>query len=205
MKRAIVGLLTGLLMATGSAQAQQGQGYELVNPPQPTATGDKIEVVELFWYGCPHCFRLEPSIKRWLESKPADVEYVRIPAILPPAWELLARAYYVAEALGKVEEIHDPLFNAIHAERQRIGTQDALADFFAAHGVDRDTFDKTFRSFSVETKIKRAKLMSERYGINGVPAIIVNGKYRTSGSLAGSNANMLRVVDQLIAQERKAH
>ncbi len=178
--------------------------FERVVPPVPTSNPDKIEVVELFWYGCPHCYRLEPALQRWLRNKPADVEYVRVPAILPESWALLARAYYAAESLGVVEQIHQPLFDAYHAERRPLRTEDQVAEFFADQGVDKEAFRRAFRSFAVDGKVRKAKNLTKRYGINGVPALIVNGRWRTGPSLTRTNANLMRVLNQLIEQERAA-
>lgn len=187
----------------GIATSALGAEYEAVIPPQPTSNPDKIEVVELFWYRCPHCYRLLPAMERWLQNKPDNVEFVRMPAILTGNWALHARAYYTAEALGIVDKIHRPLFDAIHAERRNLNSEQTLKEFFAEYGVDAETFDKTWRSFAVETQVRKARVMTERYGISGTPAVVVNGKYRTDGVMTGNYANMLRVVDELIARESK--
>jgi len=179
----------------------EGVQYERVVPPQPTSSGDKVEVLELFWYGCPHCFRLEPALQRWLENMPKNAEYVRMPAILRASWEPHARAYYVAQLLGVEDKIHAPLFDAMHRERRRLDSETALEAFFAEHRVKPEDFRKAYRSFAVESKIRRARIMGERYGIHGVPTIIVNGKYRTNATLADGNENMMKVVDYLIAKE----
>jgi thiol:disulfide interchange protein DsbA len=190
--------------ATGKPPYDEGVEYQRLAAPQPTTSPDKIEVVELFWYGCPHCFDLEPAINKWLASKPDDVEFVRIPAILGQRWELLARAYYTAELLGVVDRIHEPLFRAIHEEDARFPDEDSLEEFFVAQGVDREDFRNTFNSFAVATRLNNARLMTMRYNIEGVPAIVVNGKFRTSASLAGSNEEMLKVTEYLVEQERDA-
>lgn len=187
-----------------TAQAKQiveGQDYVLVSPPQPTSTKDKIEVVELFWYGCPHCFHLEPYVKRWLKTKPANVKFVRMPAVLNPSWELLARAYYTAQILGIVDKIHTPLFDAIHEKRQRMNSEGEIMEFFKQYGVPEDKFRKIFSSFAVETKIRRSRDMGIRYGARGVPTVIVNGKYRTGAEEAGGPSKVFKVVDQLIKME----
>lgn len=200
---AALATILSLTSIPGLASEHGRYGYEMVSPAQPVADPGKIEVVELFWYGCPHCYRLEPTLNKWLKSKPADVEYVPIPAILTPQWELLARAFYVSQTLGILDKTHQPLFDAIHGERRRINSVKALAEFYAEFGVDAETFNKTYRSFAVQTRVRQAKKMTQRYGIKGVPAIIVNGKYRTSGQLAGTNRQMIEVVNRLIEQERK--
>ena len=192
-------LLPGLAIAAPTYKEKIH--YERVLPAQPTTTGDKVEVVEMFWYGCPHCNSLEPYVNRWVKKKPAQAEFVRMPAIFRPEWELHARAYYTAEILGVLEKTHAAMFEAIHQQKRRLGTDAEIQKLFAEHGVSTEDFNRVFRSFAVEAKIRRAKDMSERYGIRGVPALIVNGKYRTGAQLAGGNANIFRVVDFLVAQE----
>lgn len=197
-------LLFGLMVGAAPVMAEEfkeGVNYELVTPPQPTTTGDKVEVLELFWYGCPHCFRFEPFIERWVEKKPAHVEFVRMPAIFRASWEPHARAFYATQIMGVWDKVHLPLFNATHQEKRTLDTEEQLRDFFAEHGVNKDEFTKNYNSFAVETRVGRAKMMVSRYGVDGVPAIIVNGKYRISARTAGGNAEMLKVIDYLVAKE----
>lgn len=196
-------LLTVPLMA-GAATADYTEGMDYVSlvPPQPTSSGDKVEVVEMFWYGCPHCYTLDPYIKEWEKTKPSYVDFVRIPAIFSnKTWKLHAAAFYTAEALGIIDKIHNPFFEAIHKQHRRLGTESELADFFAEHGVSRDVFTKTFNSFAVQTKVRRSADLSKRYGLEGVPAMIVDGKYRVDGGMAGSYSNMLKIVDYLAQKE----
>ncbi len=176
--------------------------YSTLPTPQPVTTADKIEVLEFFWYGCKHCHSLESSLEKWLENKPDDVEFIRIPAIFSKRWELLARAYYTAKFLGVEAKIHPALFNAIHENNQKIDNEDRLRDFFVSQGVSEEDFEKTVNSFAVAVKLNNAKQMSRRYGLSGVPALIVNGKYKTSGKEAGTTERIMQVVDYLIALER---
>jgi len=189
---------------TASEPYQEGTHYELINPPQPTASSTTVEVVEVFWYACPHCFHLEPALESWLKHKPANVTFLRMPAVFNPSWELLSRAYYAAEDLGVLDKIHGPLLHAIHEEHKPMNSDKNLISFFTAHGVKDDDIRNAMSSFSVETKLRRAKQMGERYGLTGVPAIIVNGKYRTNVSMAGSNDAVFKVVDFLIKKESAA-
>ena len=159
-------------------------------------------MVEVFWYGCPHCYDFEPHVKKWLQTKAEDVEFVRMPGIFNKNWVGHARAYYTAEKLGVLDKIHTPLFEALHKERRRIFSESELKDFFVSHGVDGDEFTRVYNSSEIETKFKRAFLMGQRYKITGVPAVIVNGKYMTSASQAGSFENILKTVDSLVAKER---
>ncbi|RMD68426.1 MAG: thiol:disulfide interchange protein DsbA/DsbL, partial [Gammaproteobacteria bacterium] len=147
----------------------------------------------------------EPLVEAWLKRKPEDVVFRRMPAIFTnPLWALHARAYYTAEALGIVDKIHRPLFDAIHKERRPMNTEKDIEAFFAEHGVDPETFRRTFHSFYVEAKVRQAREMTRRYGIDGVPSFIVDGKYRTSPRQAGGNLEVFKVIDFLIEKERKA-
>ena len=186
-----------------AATYNAGEHYEVISPAQPTSSKDKIEVVEMFWYGCPHCFRLEPFVERWLKRKPANVKFVRMPGVFRPSWEIHARAYYTAEILGVVDKVHRPMFEAIHEMKQRMNTEASILALFVKHGVSEKEFKRVFKSFAVETKLRRAKDMGTRYQARGVPALIVNGKYRTSGHAAGSNSKVFKVVNQLIKMESK--
>ncbi len=192
-------LLPGLAVAAPTYKEKIH--YERVLPAQPTTTGDKVEVVEMFWYGCPHCNSLEPYVHRWLKKIPAQAEFVRMPAIFRPQWELHARAYYTGEILGVLDKTHGAMFDAIHQQKRHLNTDADIQKVFAEQGVSETDFKRVFRSFAVEAKIRRAKDMSQRYGIRGVPALIVNGKYRTSAQLAGGNANIFRVVNFLVEKE----
>ena len=200
----------GLMLCLFLPFSVQAQGYNDdvieyadVVPAQPTRSADKIEVIEFFWYGCPACYALEPSLEHWLKNKPDDVEFIRIPAVLPPSWELLARAFYTAEALRINDRTHGLLFDAIHSDKRRFQTAEALADFYAGQGVDRKKFIKTFNSFAITGKVRRAKKLTQRYGTDGVPTLIVNGKYRTGLGFTGSTNKLMSVIDKLIERERR--
>lgn len=180
----------------------EGKQYLALSNPQPTSSPDRIEVVELFWYGCPHCYDLEPFISDWQASKPEDVEFVRMPAILGKGWELLAKAYYTAELLDVMDKVHPALFYAMHKERQKFKSEADVQALFSNQGVPADDFKNTFNSFAVAVKVNHARQMTRRYAITGVPTIIVNGKYSTSGSLAGGNLQIIEVLNYLIDRER---
>jgi len=205
MKWLLALLLPFVVATTAIAQDyKEGDQYLRLSNPQPTSTTDKIEVVELFWYGCPHCYHLEPYVVKWLKSKPDDVEFVRLPAIVGPRWEPLARAYYTAEVLGVLDKTHDALFNAIHEKKQKLADEDQIKDFFVSQGVSAADFKKAFNSFAVSVKMNNAKLMTRRYAITGVPTVIVNGKFSVTARTAKGNANIMKIVDYLVAQERLA-
>jgi len=203
--RWIVALLLPMLVSiTACAEGYtQGQDYiELANP-QPTSSGDRIEVVELFWYGCPHCYHLESYVKEWLASKPEDVEFVRMPAIVSARWELLAKAYYTAELLGVLDRTHEALFAVLHEEKRKIVDEAALQEFFVSQGVSAEEFKNTINSFAVNVKINNARQMTRRYALTGVPTMIVNGKYSTSPGMARGNEAVIKVVNYLVGKERK--
>ena len=197
-------LLPMLVSMTACAEGYtQGQDYVELSNPQPTSSGDKIEVVELFWYGCPHCYHLDPFLEDWAANKPDDVEFVRMPAVLGKRWELLAKAYYTAELLGVVDKIHPALFDAINKDKRKINDETALRDFFVEQGVSAGDFKNTFNSFAVNVKVNNAKQMSRRYAITGVPTIIVNGKYSTGPGMARGNEGVIKVMNYLIEKDRR--
>ncbi len=204
----LLGLILGFFLASGvSAQdgdvpdVTKGEGFETIVPAQPTREQGKIEVIEFFWYGCPHCSSFEPYLEEWAGNLPANVQLVRQPAIFSPKWEAGARAYFVAEALGVIDKVHAALFDGFQNERKPLETEEQLAEFFAAHGIDQEDFHQAYNSFSVATRLKQAESMPAHYGVNGVPAIIINGKYRTNGTLAKSNPGIISVMNALIKQE----
>jgi len=173
---------------------QEGKDYVRVSTPVPPATPGKVEVVEMFWYGCPHCYDLEPVAEEWLKRKPENVVFMRVPVAFGATWEPGARAYYAAEALGVLDKLHPALFDAFH-KRRKLSTEDELATFFAEHGVDQEAFRKAYKSFQTETQLRRGNQLAQRYGLKGVPAVIVNGKYDIR------SPRMFEVVDFLIARE----
>jgi protein dithiol oxidoreductase (disulfide-forming) len=187
---------TSLLMA----EEQSSTGYEAISPPQPTANPAKIEVIEFFWYGCPHCYTFEPSLTAWLKTKPDNVEFIRIPAVFNEQWGKHAKAYFTAEALGVVDKIHGDMFDGVQ-QKKELESEEQLAKFFAAHGVKEADFRETYNSFMVDSKMRQAPALAAKYGITGVPAIVVNGKYKTNGTLAGSQEKMIDVLNALIKKE----
>ncbi len=209
MKRTLLYLVSLLcllvqLPASADAAFREGTDYVRIVPAQPTADPSKVEVVELFWYGCPHCHRFQPYMEHWLQGKPDDVTYLRMPAILRDSWTLLARAFYTAQALGRLDELHKPLFDAIHKEHRKLNDEQAVAAFFAEHGVDGAEFRKVFHSFTVDSKVRRARQMTRRYRVQGTPSIVVNGKYLTDPGMARGFDRMIEVMNYLVAKERGA-
>jgi len=205
MQAITAGLFLALISGTAlSADKDDVFAYQDITPAVPTTSGDKIEVVEMFWYGCPHCYAFEPYLNRWKKSLPKDVAFVRVPAIFNPKWEFSARIYYTAEVMGVLGKMHEHIFDAIHKEHRPLGNLGEVAALFAQYGVDKKEFESTFNSFAVNSKVNWARHLTKVYGIDGVPTMIVAGKYRTSASLAGGHEEVLKVVDDLIARERSA-
>ncbi|WP_020158910.1 thiol:disulfide interchange protein DsbA/DsbL [Methylobacter marinus] len=177
-------------------------GYETLSQAQPTNNPAKVEVIEFFWYGCPHCYDFEPLLRKWEQNLPDYVEFIRQPAVFSSLWGKHAKAYFTAEALGVVDKVHADFFDAIQVKKQKLEDEDQLAKFFAEHGVDEEQFRAAYNSFLVDTKMRQAGAIAARYGVTGVPAVIINGKYKTNGPLAGSHEKMIEIMNQLIEQER---
>lgn len=190
-----------LLALSVSVVAWAEDGYEPVSPAQAVQDQNKVEVIEFFWYGCPHCYAFEPSVAAWLKTKPANVVFIRQPAIFSDLWGKHAKAYFTAEALGVNEKTHADFFDAIQNKKQKLTSEDELAKFFADHGVKEEDFRNAYNSFIVDTKMRQAESMAARYGVTGVPTVIVNGKYRVTGTTAKSQDNIFKVADELIKQE----
>jgi thiol:disulfide interchange protein DsbA len=199
----LIGLLLVLPVSVVHA-FDEGIDYVKVAVPQPTETDGKIEVLEYFWYGCPHCWHLEPLVKKWKESMPATAQFRRAPAILGPNWEPLARAYFAAELLGKVEELHQPLFQAVQVKKQRLTDADSIAKFVATVGIDPEAFKEAYGSFFVDMQVRKTMELTKLFGVDGVPSIIVNGKYRASASQVGGNDQLMQVVTHLVQMESQA-
>ena len=193
-------IVTAILFVSQFAFAEDP--YKIIDPAQPTQVAEgKIEVVEVFWYGCPHCYDFEPYLSNWLENIPDNVEFRRMPGIFSDQWIPLARAYYAAEELGIVDTVHKPLFEAIHEEKRHLNDQKSLAVFFSEHGIDKDKFNTAYESDAVNDKVKKAFVAGRRYQVRGVPSLVIEGKYLTGASIAGSFENMLKVTDSLVDKE----
>ena len=186
----------------------EGTHYARMVPTQPTVGGaDKIEVAEIFWYGCNHCYDFEAFINRWKEDLPANVRFVRIPAVWNPLVQLHAQLYYTEEVLASSGKIADPeafraaVFAEYHRRGNRMASVDAIRDVFAKHGVSAEDFDQTWGSFEVSQKVRVAQDLGRRYGVTGVPSMVVNGKYRTGAGEAGGYPRLLELLDELIVRE----
>lgn len=203
MKKLLVFLIlvinSTLLLA---ADIKDGVQYKTL-AQQSTDTGDKIEVLEFFWYGCPHCYTFEPYINAWKKAKPANVEFVRVPAIFRPEWEVEARSYYALTNMGVIEEIHGKIFEQVHKNKKQINKLDLIADFVEKNGVDKKKFLEEYKSFAVDGMVRKAKKKQSAYNIQGVPSVAVNGKYLTSASMSGSYDNLIKITNYLIEKESK--
>jgi len=188
--------------APTSSRFQLGKHYNRLSPTQPTSSApDKVEVAEIFWYGCPHCYALDPALKSWVASKPEYVAFVRVPVAWSDVAKTHARAFYTAEALGKIGAMHDALFSEIQEKHDLLDTEDKLRAFFGKFGVDDATFTPAYESAGVQTKLQRADELVRRYRVASVPTIVVNGKYTTDVVLAGGNEQLFALIGELAASE----
>jgi len=181
----------------------EGIEYKKLDQAVNTQTGSKIEVLEFFWYGCPHCFSFEPTLKKWKKALPANVEFIRMPAPLNPRWMVHTKAYYTLQTMGENDRHHEAIFQAMHVQKKRLLTKEAIADFLATRGVDKKAFLANFDSFAVEMRARQALQIGEQYKLSGVPMLTVNGKYTISAADAGGFEGMTKVADYLINKETK--
>jgi len=205
MKRTARWFIALLFLPMSAIAIEEGFEYQEISPPVALGGEEgKIEVIEMFFYGCPHCFRAEPMVEQWLKTKPDFVTFTRMPAIFRDSWEPLARAFYTAKALGVLDRIHEPLFNSIHIKRQKTFSKEAVRAFFISQGISAEDFDKTYNSFQVANQINRARDLGKRFKIQGVPSFVVDGKWRTNGTMAGSLKAIPEVLDTLIRLQSAA-
>lgn len=182
----------------------QATGYTSIATPVGTASADKVEVLEFLWLGCPHCYRFEPHMLSWVESMPEHAAFVREAPPLNPSWEPHSRGFYASRVLGIEDAFVEAMFKAIHQDRKNMRKPKDIAELAASLGADEDEFLKTMDSFSVETAMRRSIQLAVGAGLTGVPSVVVNGKYLTTGSLAGSSEGIIKVIDQLVAVEKEA-
>ena len=211
----LFGFMAGLLLLSTHAYAEgkaedlkPGVDYDLVSPPQPTADPAKIEVLEFFWYGCPHCYHFEPDLNAWARKKPETVAFIRQPAVFNAHWAAHAKAFFTAEVLGVVDKVHADFFDAIQNKKETLESEEDLAKFFAAHGVKEADFHQAYKSFAVDSKMRQAETMAARYGVTGTPSLVVNGKYLISPGKAKTFPRMIEITNALIKKESapaKAH
>ncbi|CCG96923.1 Thiol:disulfide interchange protein dsbA precursor [Marinobacter nauticus ATCC 49840] len=198
-------LALSLLSAASLVNAQPwvaGEHYRVLDNPVRTASDNGVEVAEVFWYGCPHCYNFKPLAEAWEAEAPDYINYVKLPAALGRSWEPHAYAFYALEAMGELDKVHDALFDALAGERRPLNTPEALADFVAGYGVDAEKFLENYNSFGVRARVQQAQAKIRGARITGTPTMLVDGKYVVSASMAGSHENTLKVVEYLAEKER---
>ncbi len=181
-----------------------GTNYFVIDPPQPVASGNKIEVLEVFSYACPHCAHFQPYAKQIKESLPDYAEYSYMPAIFNASWEPFARAFYTAQSLGVLAKTHDALFDALHQQHLPLRSIEDLSTFYAKYGIDPKAFLDASGSFEVESKLARSRTMVPKYGVDGTPSIVIDGKYRITVASAGGYPQLIELVDWLVKKEHDA-
>ena len=195
-------ILSAFVFFTNTTQAEfvAGKNYTVIDKPVETSTGTKVEVRELFWYFCPHCFSVHPLLDNWLQTMDPSAQLVLQPAVFP-GWEYGASFYYVLEELGEVNRLHGPLFDAIHVQKLNFKTQQDFVTWLTLNGIDEVRANKVYESFAVKVAVNKAKANTYKYRITGVPAFIVNGKYIVNATSAGSEEKIFEVLDYLIQKE----
>jgi thiol:disulfide interchange protein DsbA len=188
--------------ASLAAPLVEGKNYTRLANPQPVETGKKIEVIEFFSYGCPHCSALEPFLDAWRAKLPADVAFRRVPVMFHDQWVHLARIYYTLDALGDDAKFSPEVFKAIHGDGIALWDDKKFLDWAASKGLDRKKVEAVFTSFAVDSKLKRAMQLGKDYGIDSVPTVIVDGKYMTSSAMVGTHAALPGAIDELVAKAR---
>ncbi|MFO8005014.1 thiol:disulfide interchange protein DsbA/DsbL [Thioalkalivibrio sp.] len=205
-RRRFIGSLVGggALLASGAGLARSvtaGVDYRQLIPRVDTGLPEgRIQVVEVFWYGCPHCYTFEPLVDAWSRDLPENVEFTHMPATFNDLWALHARVYYAAAQMGVLDQVHQPFFDAIHAQGRNMRSESAILRFIDQRGLDADAFRETMRSPEVNEAVSEAGLLIQAFQIEGVPSMVVDGRAMISAGMTGSHEGMLRVVDQLIEE-----
>ena len=194
----------GLAAVSGArAEIVEGRDYTVLPEPRPTQSGKNIEVLEFFWYGCPHCYDLHPLIKVWQKKMPKDVSFRYVPAVFRANWVAGTKTFYALEALGVRDKLHDKVYDAIHLDKIDLSKEDILFDWMAKQGIERQKFVDAYNSFSVQNQATRSTQMSKDYNLSGVPALVVDGRYLTSGKMGGTPQDTIRTLEELIVKVRK--
>jgi thiol:disulfide interchange protein DsbA len=194
--------LSGIVVAQGQ-KIEEGFDYRILPIAQPLESKGKVEVIEFFWYGCPHCYDFEPELISWVKRQPKDVVFRRVPVAFREDFMPHSQLFYALEAMGKGDALNEKVMYAMHKENKRLLTEPEIADWVASQGIDRNTFLATYRSFAVVSKARTAKQLADAYRIDGVPTIVMQGKYVTSPSIAGTKAKAIVVMDHLEEKIRK--
>lgn len=200
------GLLLGgvaLAQVQEKPRARVNVDYRLIEQ-QPVQHDGRVEVIDFFWYGCPHCYNLQPALEDWIRSKPSDVAVRRVPVILRDNWAPHARIYYTLEALGEVERLHQEVYHGYHVQELHMSKPDVMAQWAARHGIDRGKWIAAYNSAEVARKVERAKELTFEYNIQGTPSLVVAGRYLTSPAMARSEQRMIPILDELVRIAREA-
>jgi thiol:disulfide interchange protein DsbA len=200
----LLAMLALVCVTSVHAEAVAGKDYKVLNPPQPTSSG-KIQVLEFFFYGCSHCFHLHPFLSEWEKTKPRDVELKYVPVIFNDSWEPMARTFYALEALGKLKQLDDALYEAMNVQNIDLSDEAHITKFVARHGVDPAKFDAAYTSFALQSKIARSNQLVESYGVRGTPTIAVDGKYVITGLAPEETIRVLDEVIKIARKERSSH
>jgi len=196
--------LTALgVYAQAPSLPQLSRDYIRLDPPRPVKSGDKIEVIEFFYYGCPVCYELEPTLARWAYNAPSSVSLKRVPALASDSWESFAKLFYALESLGQLQRLHWPIYDNFHFDGIKLNEDPVMLDWVAHNGIDRQKFIDIYRSQETAAKLAAAREMTQSYDIKGVPSIVIDGKYVTSARLAGGTRELMKLVEQLVEQARK--
>ena len=185
------------------AEIVEGRDYKVLANPQSTHSNDLIEVIEFFWYGCPHCNSLHPHIKAWLKNKPSDVDFRYVPAIFRNNWKPGAKTFYTIETMGVMGTIHDKIYDAIHRDKINLTEESVLFGWVEKQGVDKEKFVNIYNSFTTQNQVARSDQMMRQYQLTGVPALVIAGKNITSGKKGGTPQDTIRVLDEIIDKVRK--
>lgn len=205
--------LSGFFTHTHAATFNEGVDYQVLESPRPVPPGKKIEVIEFFWYGCPHCNAFDPKLGAWVKKQGNKIIFKRVPVSFRPSFVPQQQLYYTLEVMGKIDQLHSKIFHAIHEDSKKLDTDALITDFVAAQGINKQQFLDTYSSFGVAAKVRSATQQQSDYKIKGVPTVIINGKYVTSPSIAGAalgpnppeNASLdatIKVMDFLLTKRR---
>lgn len=205
LRTAFAALLLALAASGAQAQsvAQLGRDYIRLDPPRAVTSGERIEVVEFFYYGCPVCYELEPTLSRWIFNAPGSVALRRVPVLSSDNWDNFAKLFYTLDAMGQLARLHWPVYDNFHFNGVKLNDEVVMARWVSHNGLDRQKFTDTYRSPEIQAKLASARAMTQSYEIRGVPSIVVDGKFLTSANMAGGTRELMLVVDQLVELARK--
>lgn len=190
-----------LFLLVSAAATAQSSGYTTLNPPVPTSAQEGVEVREFFSYACPACAAFEPHLSAWLQQAPESIKLVRVPVVFNESWQPFAKAYYAAEALGVLEQIHQPLFAALHGKKRRLSSEKDLIKFFVEQGVPKEQAENAFNSFRVDMQLRQGTQAMRNYRVDSTPTVVIAGKYVVTPRNAGGYAEAVALIDRLVRQE----